>query len=139
MCLLLLGSEWCSLRGEQTLRLQARAPQPWQWQQLQPCQIFAPPPWWHNTSSLSFYKLWTLLPSAFFWDSQKPDLFIRKKEYWLFLALFLYYNNFTFPPGNVNGRLKKKKKVSHDKVEKKHKDLNFKIFSVHVLPLDKSV
>ena len=32
-----------------------------------------------------------------------------------------------------------KKKVSHDKVEKEHKDLNFKIFSVHILPLDKSV
>lgn len=42
-------------------------------------ETLAPPPWYHDASSLSFcYDFWTWLPSAFPWDSQKSDLLIKK-------------------------------------------------------------
>lgn len=73
-------------------------------------ETLALPVCWHSASSLSFYELWTLLPSAFLSDFQKSDLLIiSKKKRWQRLAFFLCYTNSNFPPSNVNRRLKKKK------------------------------
>lgn len=80
-------------------------------------ETLALPVCWHSASSLSFYELWTLLPSAFLSDFQKSDLLIiRKKKHWQLLAFPSAIPILIFPKQCEQET--KEKKRSYEEVEK---------------------